>query len=123
MRGAAAPPPPPSADPAPVVVEAGNDDPTALGAFHGIVQPWDLGDMARGRHLEWLERGWSWVFVWPDHPATEIVGFVTQVAQPDPRLASFRAEFGPAAERLLAALARGLAGDGSLALGFPAPRS
>lgn len=123
VRGAVAPPPPPSADPTPVVVEAGNDDPTALVAFRGTMQPWDLGAVARSRHLEWLERGWRWVFVWPDHPATEIAGFVTEVDQPDARLASFRAEWGPAAERLLAALARGLAGDGGLALGLLAPRS
>lgn len=123
VKGAAAPPPPPPSDPTPMLVEAGNDDPTALAAFRGTMQPWDLGAMARSRHLEWLERGWTWVFVWPDHPATEIAGFVTQVDSPDPRLASFRADWGPAAERLLAALARGLAGEGSLALGFLAPRS
>ncbi len=123
VQGATAPPRPPPADPAPVAVEAGDDDPIALAAFRGTVQTWDLGAMARSRHLEWLERGWSGVFLWPDHPATEIAGFVTHVDSPDPRLASFRAEWGPAAERLLAALARGLAGEGGLELGFVAPSS
>ncbi len=122
VEGAAAPPQPPSADPAPVIIEAGVQDPTALAAFRGVLEPWELGPVARSRNLEWLERGWEWVHVWPDHPATEIAGFVTERDAPDPRLASFRALWGPAAQRLLTALARGFAAGG-LALRFPAPRS
>ena len=116
-----APPPPPSVDPSPVIVEAGDEDPTALGAFRGAVEPWDLDGMARSRHLEWLERGWAWGYAWLDRSATDVAGFVTEVDSPDPRLASFREQWGPAAERLLAALARGLAADGGLALRFLGP--
>jgi hypothetical protein len=46
---------------------------------------------------------------------------VTEADAPDPRLASFREQWGPAAERLLTALARGLAADGGLALRFLGP--
>lgn len=121
VEGAVAPPPPPSLDPSPVTVEAGDEDPTALGAFSGVVEPWDLEAMARSRHLEWLERGWAWGYAWPDNEATDVAGFVTEVDPPDPRLASFRELWGPAAERLLTALARGLAADGGLALRFLGP--
>jgi hypothetical protein len=83
--GAAAPPAPPAVDPSPVVVEAGDDDPTAS-ASHGS--------------------------------ATDIAGFVTEYDAADWRLASFRSQWGPAAERLLTALARGIAADGGLVLRF-----
>jgi hypothetical protein len=116
-----APPPPPPVDPSPVVVEAGDDDPTALAAFQGVVEPWDLEPTARGRHLEWLDRGWARAYAWVDHPATDVAGFVTEFDPPDPRLASFRTQWGPAAERLLSALARGLGGDGGIALRFLGP--
>ena len=121
VEDAVAPPPPPAANPSPVIVEVGDEDPTALGAFRGLVEPWDREAMARSRHLEWLERGWTWAYVWPDRSATNVAGFVTEVDSPDPRLASFRELWGPAAERLLAALARGLAADGGLALRFLGP--
>jgi hypothetical protein len=88
--GAAAPPAPPAVDPSPVVVEAGDDDPTALAAFHHIT-------------------------------ATDIAGFLTESDTPDWRLATFRSQWGPAAERLLAALARGFAADGGLVLRFWSP--
>lgn len=123
VLGAAAPPPPPEADPSPVVVAAGTEDPTAMASFRGTVEPWELSVVARSRHLAWLERGWVWVFVWPDHPASEVAGFVTEKLAIDPRLASFRAEWGPAAERLLSALAHGIAGERGITLGFLAPRS
>jgi hypothetical protein len=121
--GAVAPPPPPPADPTPLLVAAGSEDPTAQAAFRGSLEPWDLGRVARGRHLEWLERGWAWAPTRPGGSATEVAGFVTDVDPPDPRLTSFRAQWGPAAQRLLQALARGLAADGRLALRFLAPRS
>jgi stage II sporulation SpoD-like protein len=121
VQGVAAPPPPPPVDPSPVVVEAGDDDPTAAAVFQGVVEPWDLEPTARGRHLEWLERGWAHAYAWADHPATEVAGFVTEVDPPDPRLASFRTQWGPAAERLLSALARGLGADGGIALRFLGP--
>ena len=88
--GAAAPPAPPAVDPSPVVVEAGDHDPTALAAFHHIT-------------------------------ATDIAGFVTESDTPDWRLATFRSQWGPAAERLLAALTRGFAADGGLVLRFWSP--
>jgi hypothetical protein len=118
-----APPPPPSANPEPVVVEPGTGDPTALGTFRGVLEPWELGPMARSRNLEWLERGWASGYAWPDHPATDVAGFLTSVDSPDPRLASFRAQWGATAQGLLMALARGFAAGGGLAFGFPAPRS
>jgi hypothetical protein len=121
VEGAAAPPQPPSADPAAVIIEAGAQDPTAIGAFRGVLEPWELGPLARSRNLAWLERGWEWAYVWPDHPATEIAGFVTERNTPDPRLATFSALFGQAAERLLTALAHGFAADGGLALRFAPP--
>lgn len=83
--GVAAPPPPPAVDPSPVVVQAGDDVPTAV-ASHGS--------------------------------ATDIAGFLTKSDATDWRLASFRAQWGPVAERLLAALARGVAADGGLVLRF-----
>ncbi len=116
VEGAVAPPPPPSADPEPVVVEAGDADPTALGAFRGIPESWDLEPVARSRHLAWLERGWAVGYAWPARPATEIAGFVIEVDVIDPRLAGFREQWGPAAERLLSALTQGLVADGGLAL-------
>jgi hypothetical protein len=118
LEGAAAPPPPAAADPAPVVVEAGADDPTAVGAFSGVLEAWDMGPTARSRHLEWPDRGWTWGYAWSDVSVSGIAGFVTEVDPPDPRLAGFRSLWGPAAERLLTALARGFAADGGLALLF-----
>ncbi len=118
VEGAAAPPAPPAADPAPLVVEAGGGDPTGSGAFSGVLEAWDLATVARSRHLEWLDRGWTSGYAWSHAPATDVAGFVTEVALPDPRLASFRSLWGPAAERLLTALARGFAADGGLALPF-----
>ncbi|MGZ6256670.1 MAG: SpoIID/LytB domain-containing protein [Candidatus Limnocylindria bacterium] len=53
--------------------------------------------------------------------ATDIEGFVTEYSSPDSRLETFRTLWGPAAERLLAALARGLASDGGLVLRFVGP--
>jgi hypothetical protein len=50
--------------------------------------------------------------------ATDIAGFVTEYDAADWRLASFRSQWGPAAERLLTALARGIAADGGLVLRF-----
>jgi hypothetical protein len=88
--GAAAPPAPPAVDPSPVVVEAGDEDPTALAAFHHIT-------------------------------ATDIAGFVTESDTPDWRLAAFRSQWGPAAERLLTALTRGFAANGGLVLRFWSP--
>jgi hypothetical protein len=103
------------------VVEAGDADPTSLGAFRGSPEPWDLEPMARSRHLAWLERGWAVGYAWPDRPATEIAGFLIEVDPVDPRLAAFREQWGPAAERLLSALAQGLVADGGLALRFLGP--
>ena len=121
VEGAVAPPSPPSVAPSPVVVEAGDEDPTALGAFRGVLEPWELEPIARSRHLEWLERGWAVGYAWPDHSAIEIAGFVIEAEPMDPRLASFREQWGPAAERLLSALADGLVADGGLALRFLGP--
>ena len=115
LRSAAKPPRPPSADPAPVVVAAGGEDPTARRV--------DLGMVASGRHVAWFERGWDWSFAWPNHAATEVAGFVTEMDAPDPRLASFGARWGAATQDLLRALARGFAANGGLALGLLAPRS
>ena len=121
VENAAAPPAPPSTDPLPVVVQAGDEDPTAVSAFSGAPEPWDLESVARSRHLAWLERGWAVAYAWPSRPATEIAGFVIEPDQADPRLAGFREQWGPAAERLLAALALGLMTDGGLALRFLGP--
>jgi hypothetical protein len=71
-----------------VVVQAGDEDPTAPSA---------LGT------------------------ATEIAGFLIETDATDWRLASFRSQWGPAAEKLLAALARGFAADGGLVLRFRSP--
>ncbi|MDP9467475.1 MAG: hypothetical protein M3P32_01870 [Chloroflexota bacterium] len=57
-----------------------------------------------------------WAHAWRDHPATDVAGFVTSSDVSNPRLASFRAQWGPAAERLLAALVGWLATNGGLAL-------
>lgn len=121
VEGAVVPPPPPSVDPDPVVVEAGDEDPTSLAAFRGVLEGWDLDTTARSRHLAWLERGWAVAYAWPVGPATEIAGFVIEANATDSRLVGFRQQWGPAAERLLAALARGLAADGGLALRFLGP--
>jgi hypothetical protein len=91
VTSAAAPPPAPPADPAPVVVEAGNQDPTA--------------SLGYGATLT----------------VSEIAGFVTERDSLDPRLEAFRTLWGPAAERLLAALARGFASEGGLVLRFVGP--
>jgi hypothetical protein len=121
LEAAVAPPPPPPVDPPPVLVEADDEHPTALGSFSGVLQPWELEPMARSRHLEWLERGWAVGYAWADRSGIAIAGFVIEVAPMDPRLASFREQWGPAAERLLSALATGLVSDGGLALRFLAP--
>jgi hypothetical protein len=71
-----------------VVVEAGDEDPTA---------PVVLGK------------------------ATAIAGFVTESDATDWRLVTFREQWGPAAERLLNAVARGFAADGGLVLRFWSP--
>lgn len=104
-----------------MVVEAGDEDPTALGSFRGVLQPWELGRIAGSRHLEWLERGWAVGYAWPVRSAVEIAGFVTEAEPIDPRLAGFREQWGPAAERLLWALATGLVGNGGLAFRFLGP--
>jgi hypothetical protein len=121
VEAAVAPPPPPPVDPPPVLVGAGDEDPTALASFRGVLQPWELQPVARSRHLEWLERGWAVAYAWPVRSATEIAGFVVDAEPVDPRLASFREQWGPAAERLLSALATGLVSDGGLALRFLGP--
>jgi hypothetical protein len=64
-----------------------------------------------------------WGTAWPDHPATDVAGFVTSRDAPDRRLATFRAEWGPAAEQLVKALASGFAARGGLALRLGAPLS
>jgi hypothetical protein len=106
-----------------VLVAAGSADPTAQGTSPASLEAWNLGETIRGRNPAWLVRGWEWAHPWPVQPATEIAGFVTQVEQADPRLASFRTQWGPAAQSLLEALARGLAADGGLALRFLSPGS
>jgi hypothetical protein len=121
VEGAVAPPPPPSVDPEPIVVVAGDEDPTVIGAFRGVREAWQLGPTALSRHLVWLERGWAVAYAWPSRPATEIAGFVSEADPIDPRLAGFRDQWGPAAERLLSALAQGLVADGGLALRFFGP--
>jgi hypothetical protein len=100
VEGAVAPPPPPPAHPKPIVVRPGADDPTALAAVMGPLE--------------------VWAHAWQDHPATDVAGFVGAPDSADPRLASFRDQWGPAAERLLAALAGWLAANGGLALGLAA---
>ncbi len=100
VQGAVAPPAPPSAHPEPVVVKPGDDDPTAPTGVIGALE--------------------VWAHAWQDHPATDVSGFVTSNDAPDPRLASFRPDWGPAAERLLAALAAWFAANGGLALGLAA---
>jgi len=100
VEGAVAPPPPPSAHPDPVVVKPGADDPTAPTGVQGALE--------------------VWAHAWQDHPATDVAGFVTSLDAPDPRLAAFRAQWGPAAERLLAVLVGWLAANGGLALGLAA---
>jgi len=120
VQGAVAPPPPPAVDPSPIVVEAGDGDPTTLDAPGAVRPAWLVEAMACSRQLDPVERAWtcerrSYA------SATEIAGFVTERDSPDPRLASFRALWGPAAERLLSALTSGLAADGGLALRFLPP--
>jgi hypothetical protein len=73
-----------------VVVEAGDEDPTAPASFLHVM-------------------------------ATDIAGFVTESDTSDWRLAAFRSQWGPAAERLLTALTRGFAADGGLVLRFSSP--
>lgn len=96
VEGAVAPPPPPSAHPNPVVAKPGTDDPTAVRGVMGALE--------------------VWAHVWHDHPASDVAGFTTALDSLDPRLTSFRSQWGPAAERLLAALAGWLAANGGLAL-------
>ena len=121
VQGAAAPPPPPPVKPAPIVVQPGDDDPTATVTADSATA-WDGTDVARMRLLAWLEQDAAEQA--PEyHPATEVAGFVTFTLPEDPRLVAFRTQWGPAAQRLLDALARGLGTDGGLALRFPAPRS
>ena len=123
VQGAAAPPPPPPSDPDPVVVEPGDADPTALEAFRGTLAAWELDRMPRGRHLEWLERGWRWAFAWPDLSATEVAGFVTGRDPPELQLADGRLPWGPTVQRLVVALLRALAGEGAVATGPLGPSS
>ena len=53
--------------------------------------------------------------------ATEVEGFITESDATDWRLATFREQWGLAAERLLTALAHGFAADGGLVLRFWSP--
>jgi hypothetical protein len=119
VAGAVAPPPPPAADPSPVLVSAGSEGPSASA---GSLAAWEMGRQVRDRNPAWLEHAWEWALVWPVQQATDVAGFVTEVESVDPRLATFRTQWGPAAERLLQSLARGLA-DGGLAFRFVSPRS
>lgn len=122
IAGAAAPPPPPAAQPTPLLIAAGNVG-AAQAASLGAIARWEVGRMVRARNPGWLDREWEWDVASPVQSATEVAGFVTAVDEPDPRLAAFRAEWGPAAERLLHALACGFAVDGVLAFRFLSPRS
>lgn len=98
VEGAVAPPHPPPAHPDPVVVEPGSRDPTAP---TGVMGPLEV-----------------WAQVWQDHPASNVAGFLTSSDAGDPSQDGHRAEWGPAAERLLATLVRRLATNGGLALGL-----
>jgi hypothetical protein len=98
VEGAVAPPRPPSAHPNPVIVKAGARDPTAP---TGVMGPLEV-----------------WAYAWQDHPATEVAGFVTSSDAADPAQRGDRAGWGPAAERLLAALVAWLVANGGLALGL-----
>ena len=100
IQGAVAPPPSPPAHPDPVVVRPGSDDPTAPTGVMGALE--------------------VWAHAWQDHPAIEVAAFVTFSDSPDPRPVGVRAEWGPAAERLLAAVVGWLAANGGLALGLAA---
>jgi hypothetical protein len=102
-----------------VLVSAGSDDPS--------VEPealaWEAGRQVRDRNPGWLEHDWEWSVAPLVQPATDVTGFVTETESVDPRLASFRAQWGAAAERLLQALVSGVAADGGLAFTFLSPRS
>jgi hypothetical protein len=115
-----APPPPPAADPTPLLVSAGSEDPNVS---PGSLAAREMGRQVRARNPAWLERSWEWAPAWPVQPATDVAGFVTELESLDPRLATFRAQWGPAAERLLQALASGLGDDGGLAFRFLPPPS
>jgi hypothetical protein len=95
VEGAVAPPPPPAAHPKPIVVRPGADDPTAP---TGVMGPLEV-----------------WAHAWHDHPATEVAAFVISPAPADPRMTE--ADWGPAAERLLAALVGWLAANGVSPMG------
>jgi hypothetical protein len=103
-----------------VLVAAGSEVPTA---DPGSLAALQMGRQVRARNPAWLERAWEWTMAWPVQPATNVAAFVTQIESIDPRLASFRAQWGAAAEHLLQALVSGLAADGGLAFRFLSPRS
>jgi hypothetical protein len=117
---AVAPPPPPAADPTSALVSASGVDPSVVA---GSLAEWEMGRQIRARNPAWLEHDWEWAVATPIQLATDVAGFVTKVESVDPRLASFRAQWGAAAERLLQALVSGLAADGGLAFRFLSPRS
>ena len=98
VEGAVAPPHPPAPHPKPVVVTPGSHDPTAP---TGVKGPEEV-----------------WVHAWQDHPATEVAGFLTSPDEADPQPTVGGGDWGPAAERLLAALVGWLAANGGLALGL-----
>jgi hypothetical protein len=100
--GAASPPPAPPADPQPVVTAA-RDSGTGP-------QIWDSRATIMERLLALADDRWSW----------GQLAAQTAAAQ---SLATFRALWGHAVERLLASLARNLSSDRSLALLFRAPGS
>jgi hypothetical protein len=103
-----------------VLVSAGSEDPTVGAA---ALADWEAGRQVRARNPAWLEHEWEWAVAWPVQPATDVAGFVTEVDPVNPRLASFRAQWGSAAGRLFEALVSGLAADGGLAFRFLSPRS
>jgi hypothetical protein len=100
VEGAVAPPPPPPAHPAPVIVRPGAHDPTAP---TGVMGPLEV-----------------WAHAWRDHPATDAAGFVTATDAPASLQGGDVAAWGPAAERLLAALVGWLVANGGLAIGLAA---
>lgn len=100
VEGAVAPPPPPPAHPKPVVVKPGSRDPTAP---TGVMGPLEV-----------------WAHAWQDHPASDVAGFVTATDASARNQGGDGADWGPAAERLLAALLGWLVVHGGLALGLTA---
>ena len=82
------------------------------------------------RVAEWPDRGWVRGFAWPAHlPGPEAAlsappAADDEVAASDrAQLATFRVLWSDAAARLMAALVRGFAGNGALALRLLAPGS